>query len=235
MKTLENEKSKVKDQNCGIPASRDDFKNAAFCFLIFALAMFGGCSMPTEESSARVGYDFSGVEKVAIVAVEGTIKSETARDQIAEFFAIELLNHGYAPIGRPQVRRILARQATEANEPELMDLSDPEAAVEIGMALKAPAVLTINVPYFGEAISVTATMIDVEDGSILWIANSSGHGGASGFFGLDSGSGQEGDLLSGPPTGPTSGLPLSPDEARRVKAVIKDVCRSLPSKVANQW
>jgi hypothetical protein len=203
--------------------------------LLTGVLLICGCSTPIEESSSRVGYDFSGVEKVAIVAVEGTIKSETARDQIAEFFAIELLEHGYAPIGRPQVRRLLSRMAEEANEPELMELSNPEVAVEVGMALKAPAVLTINVPYFGDAISVTATMIDVEDGTILWIANSQGHGGSSGLFGMDTGSGQEDDLLSGPPADSTSGLPLTPDEARRVQAVIKDVCRTLPSKTASRW
>ena len=210
------------------------------CLLLTGALLMGGCTVPTQDrSSARVGYDFSGVEKVAIVAVEGTIKSEVARDQIAEFFAIELLEHGYAPIGRPQVRRILARRAAEVNEPEYTDLSNPEEAVEIGLALKTPAVLTINIPHFGEAISITATMIDVEDGSILWIAHSTGHGaGGSGLFGLDSGTGQEDDLLSGPPAGPvgpTSGLPLSPEEARRVQAIIKDVCRTLPSKVVDQW
>ena len=214
-------------------------KTALYMLFVGAL-LIGGCSSPTKESSARVGYDFSGVEKVAIVAVEGTIKSETARDQIAEFFAIELLEHGYAPIGRPQVRRLLSRQAAEVNEPPVMDLSNPEEAVEIGMALKAPAVLTINVPHFGDAISITATMIDVEDASILWIAHSSGPGagGGSGFFGLGGESEQVDDLLSGPssgPIGPTSGLPLSPEEARKVQSVIKDVCRSLPSKVAEKW
>jgi hypothetical protein len=209
-------------------------KTLLYALLTGAL-LICGCSTPIEESSSRVGYDFSGVEKVAIVAVEGTIKSETARDQIAEFFAIELLEHGYAPIGRPQVRRLLSRMAEEANEPELMELSNPEVAVEVGMALKAPAVLTINVPYFGDAISVTATMIDVEDGTILWIANSQGHGGSSGLFGMDTGSGKEDDLLSGPPADSMSGLPLTPDEARRVQAVIKDVCRTLPSKTASRW
>ena len=209
--------------------------------LLAGVLLIGGCSSPSNrESSARVGYDFSGVEKVAVVAVEGTIKSETAKDQIAEFFAIELLEHGYAPIGRPQVRRLLSRRAAEVNEPVSTDLSHPEEAVEIGLALKAPAVLTINVPHFGDAISITATMIDVEDGSILWIAHSSGHGasGGSGFFGLGAEGGPQDDLLSGPPSGPVgpmSGLPLSPEEAKRIEAVIKDVCRSLPSKVVDRW
>jgi hypothetical protein len=208
--------------------------------LLAGVLLIGGCSTPRQESSARVGYDFSGVEKVAVVAVEGTIKSETAKDQIAEFFAIELLEHGYAPIGRPQVRRLLSRRAAEVNEPVSTDLSHPEEAVEIGLALKAPAVLTINVPHFGDTISITATMIDVEDGSILWIAHSSGHGasGGSGFFGLGAEGGPQDDLLSGPPSGPigpTSGLPLSPEEAKRVQAVIKDVCRTLPAKVVDRW
>ena len=208
--------------------------------LFVGTLLIGGCSSPVEESSARLGYDFSGVEKVAIVAVEGTIKSETARDQIAEFFAIELLEHGYAPIGRPQVRRLLARRAAEVNEPAVVDLSNPEEVVEIGLALKAPAVLTINVPHFGEAISITATMIDVEDGSILWIAHSSGRGasGGSGFFGMGAEDAQGDNLLSGPstrPVGPTSGLPLSPDEEKKVQTIIRDVCRSLPSKAMEKW
>jgi len=203
--------------------------------LLVGALLIGGCYSPREESSSRVVYDLSGVEKVAIVAVEGTIKSETARDQIAEFFAIELLEHGYAPIGRPQVRRILSRRAAEVNEPAFMDLSNSEEAVEIGMALKAPTVLTINVPHFGDVISITAAMIDVEDGSMLWINHETarGAGGETGFFGLGGEGGQGDDLLSGPPSGPvgsTTGLPLSPEEAKQVQSLIKDVCRSLPSK-----
>ena len=208
------------------------------CVLFASALLVGGCASPTRESSSRVGYDFSGVGKVAIVAVEGTVKSEVARDQIAEFFAIELLEHGYAPVGRPQVRRILARQAADANEPEFADLSHPEEAVEVGLALKVPAVLTVNVPHFGDTISITATMVDVEDGSILWIAHGSGRGaaGVSDFLGLgtDTGVGPQDDLLSGP-VGPTSGLPLSPDEARKVQNIIKDVCKSLPVKASERW
>lgn len=216
-------------------------KTAHYILLACAL-LIGGCSSSSSEqrSSARLGYDFSGVEKVGIVSVEGTIRSETARDQIAEFFAIELLEHGYAPIGRPQVRRLLARRAAEVNEPAVVDLSNPEEAVEIGLALKTPAVLTINVPHFGEAISITATMIDVEDGSILWIAHKTGRGatGESGLFGSGAGGGQEDDLLSGPPTrtaGSMSGLPLSPEEAEKVQSIIKDVCQNLPTKAVEKW
>ena len=64
-------------------------KNVIY-MLAIAVLLIGGCNS-TQESSSRTGYDFSAVDKVAIVAVEGTVRSEAARDQIADFFAMELL------------------------------------------------------------------------------------------------------------------------------------------------
>jgi len=141
--------------------------------LIIALLLAGGCRMQ-RESSFRAGYDFSGVTKVAIVSVEGAVPSEAAKDEIADFFAIELLERGYAPMGRAQVRASLAEQ--ESGD-EISDLTTPEGAVEAGLALDVPAVLTIKIPHFGEEISISATMIDVEDRSILWLATDTGRGG----------------------------------------------------------
>ena len=48
-----------------------------YYMLVMGILLIGGCRS-SQESSFRVGYDFSGVNKVAIVAVEGTVKSETA-------------------------------------------------------------------------------------------------------------------------------------------------------------
>jgi len=177
------------------------------CALAAGLLLLGtaSCGMmihSSQKSSFRVGYDFSGVNKVAIVAVQGSLKSEAARDQIAEFFAIELLEQGYAPVGRPQVRASLADLASgsKGEEQELpKDLTTNEAAVEVGRMLKVPAVLTVNIPHFDEEITLTATMIDVEDGSILWLANGSGRGegGLSGMFGLGGGSKHQDEGLLG--------------------------------------
>ena len=133
--------------------------------LVIAILLIGGCRSQ-QESSFRAGYDFSGVTKVAIVSVEGALPSEIAMDEIADFFTIELLERGYAPMGRAQVRASLAEQETED---EIIDLTTPEGAVAAGLALDVPAVLTIKIPHFGDDISISATMIDVEDGSILWL------------------------------------------------------------------
>ena len=204
--------------------------------LAVAVLLIGGCISP-QESSFRTGYDFANVDKVAIVAVEGAVTSEAAKDQIADFFAIELLDKGYAPVGRAQVRAQLREQ-----EPESEVLTTSEAAVQVGLILDVPAVLAIKVPHFAEEISITAQMISVEDGITLWLASDSGHGSRSlsNVFGLSS-RGRSNNRLLGDPMrgpGPLAGpvnLPLSPEEAEKVRAIVKAMCRSLPAKSTEQW
>jgi hypothetical protein len=200
--------------------------------LVIAFLLIGGCRSQ-QESSFRAGYDFSGVNKVAIVSVEGAVSSEVAKDEIADFFAIELLERGYAPMGRAQVRASLTEQETEE---AIANLSTPEGAVAAGLALDVPAVLTIKIPHFGDEISISATIIDVEDHSILWLATDTGRGGigfTSIFRSKSSSSRDEGLLgpVMGDVMGPTD-QPLSPRDAERAQRIIKKMCRSLPTKQA---
>lgn len=200
--------------------------------LAIAILLIGGCRSQ-QESSYRTGYDFSAVNTVAIVSVEGAVPSEVAKDQIADFFAIELLGQGYAPMGRAQVRASLAEQETDD---EIADLTTPEGAVAAGLLLDVPAVLAIQIPHFGEKVSITATMIDVDDGSILWLANSTGKGGGgfSSIFGSKSG-GNENETLLGPIMGDVMGVsndPLTTEDAERAQRIVKKMCRSLPNNKA---
>jgi len=202
--------------------------------LAIAVLLIGGC-MSSRESSSRVGYDFTGVDKVAIVAVEGVLTSEAAKDQIADFFSVELLEKGYAPIGREQVRAQLREQEPKAQNPTV------ETAVDAGLILDVPAVLAIRVPHFEEEMSITAKMINVEDGSTLWLASGSGRGrkSSSDMFGF----GKRGrnddrllnDVMKAPMTPGPNLLPLTPDEARNAQAIIKNMCRSLPAQSAPMW
>lgn len=204
--------------------------------LLVAVLLVGGC-VSSQESSSRIGYDFADVDKVAIVAVEGAIASEAAKDQIADFFSIELLEKGYAPVGRTQVKAQLQEQ-----EADWESLSTTETAVQVGLILDVPAVLAINIPHFAEKISVTAQMINVEDGSTLWLASGSGQGRRSlsnvfGFSGKSKSDDQlMGDIMPGPsPLGGPPNIPLSPDEAEKAQAIIKRMCRSLPPKLGVEW
>ena len=199
--------------------------------LLIAVLLICGCRSQ-QESSFRAGYDFSGVNKVAIVSVEGAVSSEAAKDEIADFFSIELLEKGYAPMGRAQVRASLAEQEVVD---EITDLTTPEGAVAAGMALDVPAVLTIRIPHFGDEVSISVTMIDVEDRSILWLATGTG-GGGGGFsmFRSKSGGNKDEGLL-GPLMGDVMGStdqPLSPEDAERAQRIVKKMCRSLPTKQA---
>lgn len=204
--------------------------------LAVAVLLSGGCISP-QESSSRIGYDFAGVDKVAIVAVEGAVTSEAAKDQIADFFSIELLDKGYAPLGRAQVRAQLREQ-----EPDSEGLITSEAAVQVGLILDVPAVFAIKIPHFGEEISITAQMINVEDGSTLWLASGSGKGkpGLSDMFGFGSKGRSDnqllGDVMGGPsPLDGPMALPLTPEEAEKARGIIQKMCRSLPAKSAPEW
>lgn len=203
--------------------------------LAITALLVGGC-MRSQDSSSQLTYDFTGVDKVAIVAVEGALTSEASKDQIADFFSMELLEKGYAPIGRTQVRAQLREQ-----EPDAQNLTTVEKAVDVGLILDVPAVLVIRIPHFGEEISITATMINVSDRSTLWIASEQGRGGkgASDMFGFGRRGRGDDSLLGnvmGPPMSPGPNLlPLTQEEARNAQAIIKKMCRSLPAQVAPAW
>ncbi len=202
------------------------------------LGIIIGCSSGGGESSFRVGYDFDALDKVAIVAVEGSVKSDQARDQIADIFALELLRKGYAPVGRAQVKALLKERELES-----ADLTTVEAATETGLILDVPVVLVVDIPHFGKETSMTAKMINVEDGSILWMGRGSAEtkGILAAIFGwfkleeVDAGAGIGGqdELLSGVAGdilgGPVSGV-LSPQEVKKTQEIIETMCKSLPAR-----
>jgi len=208
--------------------------------LAIVVLLIGGCA--SHESSFRIGYDFSTVDKVAVVAIEGTLRSEVAKNQIADFFAMEFLKKGYAPVERAQVNALLKEQELQST-----DLTTAEGAAEAGQVLNIPVVLIVNIPHFGEEISMTAKMMDVEDGIILWMGRSTGKGGRSWtsifriFSGEDTGIGvssADGELLGsvvGDVLGGVSGQALSIHEAKKAQHIVKRICKSLPSRSESEW
>ncbi|MBN1975168.1 MAG: hypothetical protein JW787_16110 [Sedimentisphaerales bacterium] len=205
--------------------------------LIFILTMLVLCVIGclSRSGSFRTNYDFSGIDKIAIVAVEGQVPNYDARFQIADLFIMELLNKGYAPIPLSQVQAKARAVIAEANEISL------DTYTELGQLLKAPAILIINVPYLDEEdMSITAQLIDTRDGSVLWMDQ------ATGEIGLpikESARNQE-DYLMDPllmfnepqPAPQTVIVPPKPGErtlnsleSQKTKNIISSVCRSLPS------
>jgi hypothetical protein len=215
-----------------------------FVYILSITALVtGGCV--SSSHSLRSSFDSDQVEKIAIVAVEGAVTSDTAKDQIADIFAMELLDRGYSPIGMAQVRAKLREQELESAE-----LTTIEAAVEAGLILKVPAVMVVDIPHFHEEIAMTAKLIDVEDGSIIWMGKNSGRTGrsASGsLMGVITGTGTPGSsrggydnnmLMSGPIAELFSGEvnpALTPAQEQKIQRIVRYICSSLPIRSTTSW
>ncbi len=207
--------------------------------LIIAVLLIGGCSSGRAESHSRAGYNFSLIDKVAIVSVEGAVKSKPAKNQIADLFAMEFLKKGYA-IERAHVRALIEEQEFQASE-----LTTEAGAAEAGKILNVPAVLIISIPHFGEEIAMTAKLVDIQDGSILWLGSGSRKTGGflSTIFGGVLGGGgavssEENELfggVAGGVLGSVAGYALSPQETEQAHRIIKRMCRTLPSRLTTEW
>jgi hypothetical protein len=197
------------------------------------ILMVVGCS--SGESYVRAGYDFSKLDKVAVVDVVGNVGGEAGKNQISDFFVMELLKKGYAPVERAQVQTLLDEQ-----DFQMSDLTSAEGAAKAGHILNVPAVVVINVPKFKESINMTAKLIDVQDGSILWLGSGDGTTGKTWatLFGIGAGaatgvavSGEDDKVVGGIAGGALGGLAgygLTPQQATQTKKIIEKMCKTLP-------
>ncbi|MHC4068553.1 MAG: CsgG/HfaB family protein [Planctomycetota bacterium] len=210
-------------------------KAVYICVLLSSVVILSACS--SGESYFRAGYDFDQVSKIAVVDVVGPVGGNAAKNQISDFFVMELLKKGYAPIERAQVQSLLKEQEFQASE-----ITVAEGAAQAGKVLNVPAVLVVNVPEFDDKISITAKMVDVEDASILWLASGSGKSSellstiAGSVIGAGAGiavSGQDDEVIGGTVggvLGGTAGHMLSPQKAEKTKEIIEKMCQSLPQR-----
>ena len=217
-------------------------RTVCVCTLLAALVV-GGCASGKGESYSRVGFNFAELDKVAILEVSGAVSGETVKNQIGTFFEMELMKRGYTPVERSRVQALLKEQEFQAS-----DITSSENAARAGHILNVPAVLLINIPKYKEEMSMTAKMINVEDGGILWIGNGSGStgktfstilgaaaGAAAGAVvaGGDSSDRVVGGVIGGV-LGGVAGQALSPQQEEQVQKIIKKVCESMPSKFIGQ-
>jgi hypothetical protein len=192
-----------------------------------------GCT--SSESFARKGYDFYQVDKIAVVDVIGPVGGEAAKNQIADIFVMELLKKGYSPIERAQVQVLLKEQKFQAS-----NVTSAENIARTGEILNVPVVLFVNVPKFGEDMTISAKMVDVEDGSILWMGTGTGSGGKTlgTVIGAAAGAvvgavvtGSDDRVVGavgGGVLGGAAGNLLTPQKEQKAREVIKKICKSLP-------
>ncbi|MHC4546551.1 MAG: glycine zipper 2TM domain-containing protein, partial [Planctomycetota bacterium] len=180
---------------------------------------------------------FSKLTKVAVVDVAGVVEGDAAKNQIADFFGMELLKKGYTVVERAQVQTLLDEQDFQAS-----DLTGTVDAAKAGRILNIPVVLVVNIPKYNQDMSMTAKMIDVEDASILWMGSASGTTGKTlgTIFGAAAGAaagavvagGDSDDKLAGGiiggVLGGVAGNALTPQQAENLQKMAKKMCKDLP-------
>jgi hypothetical protein len=210
------------------------------CTLLVVLVT-GGCASQKGESYARAGFNFSTLDKVAVLEVSGAVRGDAAKNQIADFFNMELVKRGYTPVVRSEVQALLKEQEFQAS-----DITSDAGAAKAGEILNVPAVLLVNIPTYKEEMNMTAKIINVEDGGILWVGSASGSTGKtlSTFLGAAAGA-AAGAVVAGGDTrdrvaggviggvlGGVAGNALSPQQSEQVQKLIKKLCEEMPPRVA---
>jgi len=198
--------------------------------LLIAVLFIGGCASGRAESHSRAGYNFSMLDSVAVVAVEGVLQSQAAKNQIAEYFEMELLKKGYAPKEWSNIAAALKEEEIGAE-----DLGTEAGLADAAEIVNVPAILIVNIPHFGNEIFITAKMVDVADGSVLWIGSGTNKTGGWLSLGSGSGSSAENELFGGVLGGTTSTSALTPQESQQVQRLIRRMCKTLPSRLTTEW
>jgi len=213
-------------------------RSACLCTLMGAM-LVAGCATSEGESYATAGYDFSSLDKIAVVEVTGRIHGDSIKNEVANMFTMELIKKGYGVIERAEVQPLLKEQEFQSS-----DITTNEGAALAGRVKNVPAVMLINIPKYKEKMEITAKLIDVEDATILWIGTGSGStgktlativgagvGAAAGavIAGGDSSDRVIGGVIGGV-AGGVAGNALSPDQKKQFRKVVDKVCKTLPPR-----
>ena len=199
------------------------------CVLLAAV----GCA--SGESYVSPGFDFSSVQRVAIVDVQGSLPSRGARNAIGDYFAMQFTKRGYTVVDRNQVDALLEEQKFQNS-----DLTSADGAAVAGRILNVNALVVVNVAEFGQGITLTAKMLDTEEAAIRWIASGSAStgkvlataagaavGGAAGAA-IGNGSGRVVAGVAGAALGGVAGYSLSPRELKAARKAVARACKGLP-------
>ena len=207
-----------------------------------------GCSSYYDtpaNSYLRVGYDFSQVDQVGIVSVFGAVQSNVIRTQIEDAFTAQMLQKGYAPVVSEFLTRQLVQIQFDATNSDGTNMHPDVFAIEAGRALAYSTMLIVNIPNFGDEISVTAKLLDSESGSVIWIGqNSVVRKRASGSYGSQRRSKDDAYAMEfenamtqynaqayqAPRGLGGMGEVLTSEEERQVYELIASICDSLPLK-----
>ncbi len=194
-----------------------------------------GCA--TGESVVAPAFYELSPERIAIVDISGDIRGDAPKNQVGEYFAMELIRRGYDVVERGRVESILKEQDFQRS-----DVTTSEGAARMGEVLNVPAVAMLDVNLVGEKLSLTGRIVDTETAVILWMGSGRGGSGqalatiggaaagAAAGSQVGGGSGRTVATVGGAVLGGAAGHTLAPQTARVVQRAIKRMIRGLPER-----
>lgn len=213
---------------------------ASFGSLLAAAVLLAGCASTSGSGAHDAGYDFAGIDRVAVVGIEVTGASEVMRNQFGIMFNQVLLRKGYSPVERQQIREVIDEQDFQGSA-----TTSAGNAVEIGRILNVDAVVVINVPRYDERMEMSIQMMDTETAAVIWSASgnaSSGRGlsesagsllgGVTGAVAGREAGGVPGAVVGagvGGAAGGLAGRAMTPERQEQAAKLIDQLAQSLPS------
>jgi hypothetical protein len=207
------------------------------------LFLLAGCASTTGSGQTKAGYDFSQIDRVGVVGVDGAGGggSEAAENQFAVMFNRLLMKKGYSPVERQQIREVIKEQEFQNS-----DMTRARNATAIGRILNVDAVVTINVPRYGDEMEMSIQMMDPESAAVIWTASGSGTTGMAGkagalvggITGAVAGSELEGTAGAvagggaGAAAGGLTGKAMSPERQEQAAKLMNKLAETLPSATA---
>ncbi len=212
-------------------------RTLVLCALLGMLVV-AGCATSKGESYSLAGYDFTKIDKVAIIGVSGRVYGDGAKAQIMDLFKPELMKRGYVVVERERVQSLLKEIQFQSS-----GVTSSENAAKAGKILNVPVVMNIVVGQNkDDKMDITAELVEVETGIIIWHGNGRGSTGrglatvGGAILGAAAGAvlagGDAGDRvlggIAGGAVGGIAGYALSPEQEDQIRKVVAKACEDMP-------
>ena len=203
------------------------------------LPAFAACSTTSGESVFNSNYDMQRVQRVAIVDGGTTTYKLETRQALIDSFQMEFMRQGWSVVERVNIERAFDEIAFQNQ-----DITSEAGRKQLGSVLNVQALTIINIGQSGKDLSLTAKMVDVETGELIWSASGEGSvnsglsttagvlGGAivGAAIGHNSGDNAGIGAVVGGVAGGAVGNSLAPSQLENAKLVVRKVCETLPKK-----
>ena len=205
--------------------------------LVVALALvpaaLTACASTSGSGDLKPGWDPRTLNAMAVVDGKDKAFVNETRQAILDTFQHQFFKKGWPVVERSNIQR-----AIEELNFQNADLTTPDNRRALGNIANVDALLIVNIGSTGKDVSMTAKLIQVDTGVILWMgtgegALNKGLGAVTGAIigaGVGAAAGKGGDVTAiGGVLGGSVGYMLGPSELESAKDVVFDMCEGLPT------